>query len=146
MLLLLVGSLIVSGCSAAPSRWVELKGERFEVELALTEPERQQGLMNRESLPVQHGMLFVFDREQPLAFCMKNTLIPLDILYFDAQLRLVSVARQVPPCKSARCPSYPSIGAAMFTLELNAGEAARLDVRRGDALMLGPGIPERGQP
>lgn len=145
-ILLVLGALSVSGCTASPEHWVELKGERFAVEVALTEPARQQGLMHRERLPAQQGMLFVFEREQPLAFWMKNTLIPLDILYFDDKLRLVSVARAVPPCKSARCPSYPSAGPAIFTLELNAGEARRLGVRRGDVLVLGPGIPERGQP
>lgn len=95
---------------------------------------------------MDQGMLFVFPREQPLAFWMKNTLIPLDILYFDAQLRLVSVARNVPPCKSAVCPSYPSAGPGQYTLELNAGVAETLGVRRGDALILGPGIPRVGQP
>jgi uncharacterized membrane protein (UPF0127 family) len=145
-LMVLLGSLAVSGCKANPEHWVQLKGERYAVELALTEEQRQQGLMRRDSLPARQGMLFVFEREQPLAFWMKNTLIPLDILYFDDQLRLVSVARSVPPCKSARCPSYPSTGPALFALELNAGEASRLGVRRGDALELGPGIPRRGEP
>lgn len=138
--------ILASGCASRPAAWVELKGRRFHVEVVDTEPLRQQGLMHRKHLPMDQGMLFVFPREQPLAFWMKNTLIPLDILYFDAQLRLVSVARNVPPCKSAVCPSYPSAGPGQYTLELNAGVAETLGVRRGDALILGPGIPRVGQP
>jgi uncharacterized membrane protein (UPF0127 family) len=102
--------------------------------------------MFRESLPERQGMLFVFERPQPLAFWMKNTLIPLDILYFDADRRLVSVSRDVPPCKSAYCPSYPSAGPALYTLELNAGQAAALGVKRGDEIVFGPGIPSLGSP
>jgi uncharacterized membrane protein (UPF0127 family) len=139
-------SLLVSACHAQPSAWVELKGQRFHIEVVDTEPLRQLGLMHRESLPPDQGMLFVFDRPQRLAFWMKDTLIPLDILYFDEQLRLVSVSRNVPPCKSAVCPNYPSAGPALYTLELNAGKAAELGVARGDVLLLGPGIPLRGKP
>lgn len=146
-LLLALGiSLIVSACHAQPSTWVELRGRRFAVEVVDTEPLRQRGLMFRESLPADQGMLFVFAGEQPLAFWMKNTLIPLDILYFDANRRLVSVARNVPPCKSAVCPNYPSAGPGLYTLELNAGTAGELGVARGDELVFGPGIPLRGQP
>jgi uncharacterized protein len=146
LLSVLTSLLLAAGCRAQPEHWVELRGHRFPVELALTETQRQQGLMHRSELPAEHGMLFVFDREQPLAFWMKNTFIPLDILYFDQERRLVSIAREVPPCRSALCPSYPSIGPALYTLELNAGKAREIGARRGDVLKLGPGIPERGQP
>lgn len=138
--------LLVSACQARPDTWVELKGQRFYVEVVQTEAARQQGLMHRAELPADQGMLFLFDRMQPLAFWMKNTLIPLDIFYFDDQRRLVSVARNVPPCKSASCPTYPSAGPGLYTLELNAGSADALGVRRGEELLFGPGIPERGQP
>lgn len=139
-------TVLMSACQAQPEHWVELKGQRFLVDVVATEPLRQQGLMHRTHLPPDQGMLFVFEREQPLAFWMKNTLIPLDILYFDAQRRLVSVARNVPPCKSAQCPNYPSTGPGMYTLELNAGMAEALSVRSGDVLTFGPDIPEKGQP
>ncbi|MBE5317522.1 MAG: DUF192 domain-containing protein [Xanthomonadales bacterium] len=146
LLLVLSLTLLVTACQARPDTWVEIKGQRFYVEVVQTEAARQQGLMHRTELPSDQGMLFLFDRTQPLAFWMKNTLIPLDIFYFDDQRRLVSVARNVPPCKSAICPSYPSAGPSLYTLELNAGSADALGVRRGDELAFGPGIPERGQP
>ena len=145
LFVLLLG-LTLSGCQAQPSQWVELKGQRFHVEVVDDEPRRQLGLMHRETLPDNQGMLFLFEHEGLQAFWMKNTLIPLDILYFDAERRLVSVSRDVPPCKSARCPNYPSTGPALYVLELNAGQAAALGVGRGDVLTFSPDIPAKGKP
>src|SRR3546814_14986531 len=74
-----------------------------------TDAERSRGLMVRDGLPAGHGMLFIHDRLAPQAYWMKNTRIPLDILYFDDQRRLVSQQRDVPPCSAGnRCPPYPS--------------------------------------
>ena len=72
---------------------VVLRGERFAVELAQTTDEQSLGLMFREDLPDDHGMLFIHEREELQAYWMKNTKIPLDILYFDAERRLVSQQR-----------------------------------------------------
>lgn len=140
---LLLLMCVMASCAAASkdTSWVELGGSRYSVELALDEHSRMRGLMFRESMPRDAGMLFVFERELPLAFWMKNTLIPLDIIYFDARGQLVSVAADTPPCTTPYCPSYPSAGAARYVLELNAGEAARLNVSAGDRLEFGPGIP-----
>jgi hypothetical protein len=65
---------------------------------------------------------------------MKNTRIPLDIFYFDAERKLVSVSENTPPCRTQRCPSYPSTGPAKYVLELRAGKAAELGARPGDEL------------
>ena len=65
---------------------------------------------------------------------MKNTRIPLDILYFNAELELVSISADTPPCRVRYCPSYPSKVPAMFVLELNAGTASELGVELGDRL------------
>ncbi len=138
---LLVASSTLAGCASAESPWVELRGRRFQVEIAADDASRERGLMFRDSMPAGRGMLFVFDTERPQAFWMKNTRIALDILYFDAQRRLVSASERTPPCTLGdACPSYASAGPARFTLELNAGVAHSLGVRRGDELVLGPGI------
>jgi uncharacterized membrane protein (UPF0127 family) len=138
----LASTLLLSACAtneAAP--WVELKGKRFAVEIADDDAERARGLMFRDALAPDAGMLFVHDSEQPQAYWMKNTKIPLDILYFDARRKLVSVQRRVPPCSAGdRCPPYPSEGSALYVLELNAGTADKLDVAAGDELRLAPGI------
>ena len=137
----------VLGCAASGKPWVELGGQRFIVEVADDEAERNRGLMFRDQMPADAGMLFVYDAERPLAFWMKNTRIPLDILYFDDQRKLVSARKNTPPCSLGdRCPPYPSAAPALYVLELNAGTAARLGVKDGDELVFGPGIPERGTP
>ncbi|WP_149196228.1 DUF192 domain-containing protein [Luteimonas suaedae] len=134
--------LLATACASAGETWVELAGERYAVEIADTEEARARGLMFRDVLAAGTGMLFIHDREAPQAYWMKNTRIPLDILYFDNGLRLVSQQRDVPPCTSGiGCPSYPSRAPARYVLELNAGEAARLELREGAELRLGPGIP-----
>ena len=127
-------SLCVSCFSAEPQ--VELKGERFYVELATTPRDQALGLMFRDSMPEDHGMLFLFPSAASRSFWMKNTRIPLDIFYFDADLKLVSVAQNARPCRVERCPSYPSEGPAKYVLELNAGKAGELGVAPGDELVL----------
>jgi uncharacterized membrane protein (UPF0127 family) len=67
---------------------------------------------------------------------MKNTRIPLDILYFDDGLTLVSMAENARPCVADPCPSYPSEAPARYVLELNAGTARSLGVEKGDRLVL----------
>lgn len=134
--------LMVAGCASGSGTWVELAGERYEVEIADDDAERARGLMFRDSLARGHGMLFLHDAEEPQAYWMKNTRIPLDILYFDSERRLVSQQRDVPPCAAGdRCPPYPSAAPARYVLELNAGEAARLGLRDGAELTFGPGVP-----
>ena len=135
--------LLLSGCATASQPWVELAGKRYSVELATTDAQRERGLMFRDSMAADHGMLFIHDREEPQAYWMKNTHIPLDILYFDNARKLVSQQRDVPPCSLGdACPPYPSDAPARFVLELNAGEAARLQLDDGAELRFGPGIPE----
>src|SRR3546814_14964479 len=76
---------------------------------------------------------------------MKNTRIPLDILYFDDQRRLVSQQRDVPPCSAGnRCPPYPSSAPARYVLELTAGKAMEIGLQDGAELPFGPGIPLSG--
>ena len=106
------------------------------VELAETQEKQALGLMFRDSLPQDHGMLFIFPGESMRSFWMKNTRIPLDIFYFNSQLELVSVAENVSPCRTRNCPGYPSTGPAKYVLELNSGKAAELDVKTGDLLEL----------
>ena len=132
---------LLSGCASADSSWVELAGTRYAVEIADDDAERARGLMFRDAMPADRGMLFIHEREEPQAYWMKNTHIALDILYFDDQRRLVSQQRDVPPCSLGdRCPPYPSGAPARYVLELNAGQAARLGLQDGARLEFGPGL------
>ena len=141
-IVLLALALLLSGCANA-GNWVELGGQRYTVEIADDEAERARGLMFRDELAVGTGMLFIHDREEPQAFWMKNTRIPLDILYFDNTRRLVAQQRDVPPCSAGNgCPSYPSNAPARYVLELNAGEAAKLKLEKGAELRFSGNIPK----
>ena len=134
-------ALACSGCASASGPWVSLGGQRYSVEVADTEAERARGLMFRDKLPAGHGMLFIHEQEGPLAYWMKNTRIPLDILFFDRARRLVSQQRDVPPCDLGdACPPYPSDAPAIYVLELNAGEAERLQLKNGATIEFAPDV------
>lgn len=136
-----VSSAVIGCGSERSAHWVEIRGKRYTVEIADDPAERARGLMFRDAMDADRGMLFIHDREEPQAYWMKNTRIPLDILYFDGSRKLVSIQRDVPACTLGnRCPSYPSEGPARYVLELNAGEAARLGLRAGDELLLADSI------
>jgi uncharacterized protein len=138
---LVIFSALCSGCASAGGSWVELAGERYTVEIADDDAERSQGLMFRDEMADDRGMLFIHEREERLAYWMKNTHIPLDILYFDTQRKLVSQQRDVPPCSAGdRCPPYPSRAPARYVLELNAGQAAKLGLKDGAELRFGPDV------
>ncbi len=132
----------MSGCAGASQPWVELAGQRFSVELADDDAERARGLMFRDAMAEDRGMLFIHDAQEPQAYWMKNTRIALDILYFDNDRKLVAQQRDVPPCSLGdACPSYPSNAPARYVLELNAGQAEKLKLQDGATLTFGPGIP-----
>ncbi len=117
---------------------VTLNGQTFKVELADDDNSRAMGLMYREQMSDDEGMLFIFPNSQMRAFWMKNTLIPLDILYFDQNKKLVSISENTPPCKNttSRCQNYPSAKPAKYVLEINAGLSKKYDFKTGDELLI----------
>ena len=133
---LLLAVLVLLGC-AAPQPMVTLRNTRFTVEIADDDESRARGLMFRTELAADAGMLFLFPDEEPRAFWMKNCRMALDILYFDADLRLVGQALEAPPCSLGdQCPSYPSGAPAQYVLEVRPGTARRLGVQLGDQLQV----------
>lgn len=94
----------------------------IDVELAVTPAEQQQGLMGRAHLPEDEGMMFVFEHDQPLSFWMKNTLIPLQILFFESDGSFVNALDMVPcAIDEEECPQYRSASIAQYALEVNPG-------------------------
>lgn len=144
----LLSVLLLSGIAGcAPTRWVEIAGHRYSIEVADDEAERARGLMFRDQMAEDHGMLFIHEYEEPISYWMKNTHIPLDILYFDHALKLVGQQRNVPPCSAGNaCPAYPSHAAALYVLELNAGQADRLGLKLGEVLKVDPDVTLKAQP
>jgi uncharacterized protein len=143
----LIVALLCASCSSiSPSPWVKVKGTRFNVEVMTTHDQRNRGLMFRDSLPEDQGMLFVHAKEAPQAYWMKNTKIPLDILYFDENKKLVSAQENVPPCSAGdKCPPYASESDAKYVLELNAGSMAKYRIQKGDILIMDESIPTTGE-
>jgi len=101
-----------------------------------TPPAVERGLMFRESLPPNEGMLFVFEQTGVYPFWMKNTLIPLDIIWLDEDWRIVSIAAAVPPCRADPCPTYPPAGPARYVVEVNAGFTRTHGIVRGDRVVV----------
>lgn len=135
---LFILTLIVSvGACASDAPWVEVKGERFTVTIADDDQSRARGLMFVDELPDDQGMLFVFRREAPRAFWMRNTRIPLDIIYLDAEFQVVTIIKNAKPCRTQRCPSYPSVKPAQYVLELNGGMSDQLGLEVGDVITVG---------
>ncbi len=122
----------VQANAACAPETLDLRGPggtvRFHVEIADTLAERNRGLMFRESLPSAGGMLFVYDQPQDVAFWMKNTLIPLDMIFADAAGRVQRVHANAVPGDLTAIPGGASI---QFVLEINGGMAKRLGITEG---------------
>ena len=101
----------------------------FEVEMAITPEEKEHGLMFRRELPEGHGMLFDFQFDQPLAFWMKNTFIPLDMLFIRSDGRILRIAENTQPLSERNIPSG---GPVRAVLEVIGGTAKKLGIAPGD--------------
>ena len=104
------------------------------VECATTSQTRARGLSFREYMPRAHGMLFIFDTIRTQEMWMKDMLFPLDIVWLDEYMRVVTVDRELMPCKGTICHSYSSRAPIKYALELNAGDADRLGAVEGTVL------------
>jgi uncharacterized protein len=119
------------------SAQITVNGRTILLEVARTSQEQQVGLMNRTELAADRGMLFVFSPPREVGFWMKNTLIPLDMLFIaDGVVKHISA--NTPPCKTDPCPSY---GPAAKTnidsvIELRGGRAAELKLKVGDRVVV----------
>jgi len=149
-LVLFVGGIGLVACGAAPGsssspsptpavkgpRVVMPSGAIYSVEVARTPEETSQGLMYRESLPPRTGMIFLFTDSAPHNFWMKNTMIPLDIIWIDASGKVIFVSANTPPCNSDPCPTYGPKAPAPVVLEIAGGLAEKEGVKAGATLGL----------
>lgn len=117
---------------------IRVDGVALTAEIADTLAARQRGLMHRQRLPANHGMLFIYERPQPLKFWMKNTYIELDIGFFDADGVLLNIERMQPLDTSVR---YQSAGDALYALEVNPDWFARNGIGPGARLRLPQDAP-----
>jgi len=103
----------------------------IDIEVADDDAEREQGLMYRDSMPENAGMLFLMGTEELQAFWMKNTIIPLDIMFVNSERRIVSINRN---CKPYSLDQVPSGKPAIFVVEVNGGYAEKLGLKVGDLI------------
>ena len=131
---------VLIALAAAPARAVDViplklpSGRVLQTEVMVKDEDRAMGLMFRPSLPRDHAMLFLFDEPGFHGIWMKNCRFPIDILWLDAQHRIVHVAERVPPCRKEPCPVYQPLQRASYVVELNAGQAKLEKARVGSAV------------
>ena len=109
----------------------------FMAEVAATEPEKAKGLMYRQSLAKDRCMFFVYGEDGYHSIWMKNCLIALDVVWIDAEGRVVEFSEHVPPCSPMRgddCPTYGGTLSARYFIEFPAGTFRRLGLKKGDRL------------
>jgi uncharacterized protein len=138
--ILLLGMSLLAACTASGSR-VDIRTTAgtvtFQVELALTEAQQTQGLMYRNELAANRGMLFVFHEDEDRAFWMKNTLIPLDMVFIAASGEIVGIRENTTPLSLAGV----SVGRpSRYVLEIAGGQAAKQGIRTGDPVTM-HGVP-----
>ena len=116
---------------------IKIKGKTLQIELAETQEQHSYGLMNREHLAENTGMLFVFDAEEQRFFWMKNTFINLSIAYFDKNKKIIDIQDMKAATSSLdeNLPSYPSKGKAKYALEVNQGWFEKNNIKVGDSFL-----------
>ena len=108
----------------------------FKVKIADTPQERARGLMYKTSLKENEGMLFVFNKPGIYGFWMKNTLIPLDIIWLDENYKVVHVKENAQPCLNENCPIFKNSMPAKYILEINSGLSKKLGIEIGDRFII----------
>ena len=114
------------------SKTIKINQEDFTVEIATTPSQLSRGLSNRTQLCQNCGMLFVFPNSQILTFWMKDTLIPLDMIFIDQNKKIVNIVTAKVGDLSIKYSTTP----ALYCLELNAGKALELNLKNGDSIEL----------
>ncbi len=129
--------LTAQGQKLPETAQIVINGQKIRLEVAKTPEEQSIGLMNRTNLAPDRGMLFVFANPRPVRFWMKNTLIPLDMIFIaNGVVKYISAA--TPPCTADPCPSYGSDQniAIDRVIELRSGRAAQLQIKVGDRVKI----------
>lgn len=111
--------------------------KNFFAEMASTPEERANGMMFRRNLSENEGMFFVFEKPEILSFWMKNTLIPLDIIFIDSDRRIINIKKMALPCEKDPCPLFSSGAPAQYVLEIGGGLSDKFGIMSGMKLVIG---------
>lgn len=131
--ILLALMIVLISCTAEqnPAHSMQIGDTKINLEIAITPAEQAKGLMYREHMDENSGMLFIFEKEEKHSFWMKNTLIPLDMIFLDSNKKIVDVMT-AEPCEKDPCKSYMPKAEAKYVLEVNAGFAQKHDIQIGE--------------
>jgi uncharacterized protein len=132
----LMAALLLGCATGLPRITMEAAGQKLSVEVARTESEREHGLMGRKSLGEREGMLFVFDRDQKLAFWMKDTPLPLSIAFLSAEGKIIQITDMQPFDETV----IRSRLSARYALEMRQGAFISLGIREGDTFTFPEGF------
>lgn len=136
IIILVVTIIVIFGVVLKPNSLVTILGgsgeHSFKVEISDTPIKQAYGLMDRKSLGKGSGMLFVWEDEEVRSFWMKNTFIPLDMIFIDENLTIVDINKNALPC--TECISYDSKRPAKYVLEINGGLSDKLGINVGDGV------------
>ena len=111
-----------------------IKSNCFDIEIADTMQKRETGLMNREYLASDVGMLFIFENEEVHSFWMKNTSITLDIIWIDGNNKIIFIKENAQPCKIEKCELFTPNEKAKYVLEINGGLTEEMGFDVGDEI------------
>jgi len=135
---LLISLLAFTGLMGAENRFITIfiQDKPFFTEIADTPEKQVMGLMFRTHVRADYGMLFVFAEEDIRSFWMKNTLVPLDMIFLNNEKQIVDLFCSVPPCRRDPCTSYTSALPARYVLEIRGGSARKLKLKIGDKIFI----------
>jgi uncharacterized membrane protein (UPF0127 family) len=135
---LLVVGIAIAYFAFQPPNTVQIRfaGVDLNVELATSPSEQAKGLSGRDSMPANHGMLFIFGAEGNWSFWMNGMKFPLDIIWFNSNRQVVFIEQGLQPCGPNECPSFSPSTAAMYVLEVNAGFVSTHGVSTGDTFTI----------
>lgn len=128
--------LLLTSCTMGPTVTFVEQDKTISVEVADTPLKQMKGLMFRDKLDADAGMLFIFRSEKPRSFWMKNTTIPLDLIFLSANGTIIDIKENFEPCETLVCPSYRSQAPAQHVVEVNAGFASENDIQVGHKVVI----------
>jgi uncharacterized membrane protein (UPF0127 family) len=148
LVIVICSTLVLSACNTntfdiSKYQTTTLKLEQTEITLAIADtPELQaKGFMNIQKIPANQGMIFTYSEEKLRSFWMKNTYIPLDIIFLNQNLEIINISHNTPPCINSdptqtNCPSYKSTSPAQYTIELPSPQAKELNLETDQQLII----------
>lgn len=117
------------------SQFLCFESNCFSFEKAVTKKEQAKGLMFKKSMPLLHGMLFIFKKEKIPVFWMKNMEFSIDIIWLDKNLEVKDVSKNLKPCKTVNCPTYSPKQKVLYAFEVNAGTTNKLGIKPGSKVV-----------